>query len=63
VGRLDLQCDVVLSVASGQRLVLLRAQPGTGTAERLDVLRAVGTQTIEAAAFPAEAERTPLQRS
>ena len=50
VGRLDLQCDVVLSVASGQRLVLFRAQPGTGTAERLELLRAVGTQTLEPAA-------------
>jgi hypothetical protein len=27
VGRLELQCDVVLSVESGQRLVLFRAQP------------------------------------
>jgi hypothetical protein len=60
VGRLDLQCDVVLSVASGQRLVLFRAQPGTGTAERLELLRAVGTQTLEPAAVPAEPERTPL---
>ena len=49
VGRLDLQCDVVLSVASGQRLVLFRAQPGTGTAERLDMLRALGSQDLEPA--------------
>jgi transcriptional regulator with XRE-family HTH domain len=50
VGRLDLQCDVVLSVASGQRLVLFRAQPGTGTAERLELLRTLGSQTLEPAA-------------
>ena len=49
VGRLELQCDVVLSVRSGQRLVLFRAQPGTGTAERLDMLRALGTQDLKPA--------------
>ena len=48
VGRLELQCDVVISVESGQRLVLFRAQPGTGTAERLDLLRTVGTQRLDA---------------
>ena len=48
VGRLELQCDVVLSVESGQRLVLFRAQPGTGTAERLDLLRTLGTQHLDA---------------
>ncbi len=46
VGRLDLQCDVVLSPPSGQRLVLFRPQPGTGTAERLDLLRVVGVQSL-----------------
>lgn len=46
VGRLDLQCDTVLSPPSGQRLVLFRGQPGTGTAERLDLLRVVGTQDL-----------------
>jgi len=46
VGRLDLQCDVVVSPPSRQRLVLFRPQPGTGTAERLDVLRVVGTQNL-----------------
>ena len=46
VGRLDLQCDVVLSPPSGQRLVLFRPEPGTGTADRLAVLRVVGTQSF-----------------
>ncbi len=49
VGRLDLQCDVVVSVASGQRLVLFRAQPGTGTAERLELLATIGVQQLEPA--------------
>ena len=46
VGRLDLECDVVISPPSGQRLVLFRPQPGTGTADRLDLLRVVGTQDL-----------------
>ncbi len=48
VGRLDLQCDVVLSPPSGQRLVLFRPQPGTGTAERLEMLRVLGAQRFDA---------------
>lgn len=44
VGRLDLECDVVVSPPSGQHLVLFRARPGTGTAERLAMLAVLGTQ-------------------
>lgn len=44
VGRLDMECDVVLSPPSGQRLVLFRPKPGTSTAERLTLLRVLGTQ-------------------
>jgi len=44
VGRLDLQCDVVLGPPSRQRLVLFRGQPGTPTAERLELLRVLGAQ-------------------
>jgi hypothetical protein len=35
VGRLDLECVIVLSVLSRQRLMLLQPTPGTATAERL----------------------------
>lgn len=49
VGRLDLECDVVVSPPSGQSLVLFRPQPGTGTGERLDLLRVVGTQDLSPA--------------
>ena len=52
VGRLELECDVVVSPPSGQRLVLFRPQPGTGTSERLDVLRVVGVQRLEPASLP-----------
>ncbi len=45
-GLLDLQCDAVLSPPSGQRLVLFRPQPGTGTAERLDMLAVLGSQSF-----------------
>lgn len=46
VGRLDCECDVVLSPPSGQRLVLFRGAPGTGTADRLDLLRVTGVQDL-----------------
>ncbi len=52
VGRLDLQCDTVLSPPSGQRLVLFRPQPGTGTAERVDMLRVLGTQAFGEVSAP-----------
>lgn len=50
VGRLDLECDVVVSPPSGQHLVLFRARPGTGTAERLAMLAVLGTQEFADAA-------------
>nr|WP_281373406.1 helix-turn-helix transcriptional regulator [Kineococcus aurantiacus] len=50
VGRLELQCDVVVSPPSGQSLVLFRPQPGTGTAERLQLLGVVGVQDLAPAA-------------
>lgn len=46
VGRLDCQCDVVVSPPSGQRLVLFRGSPGTDAAERLALLAVVGTQEL-----------------
>ena len=46
VGRLELECDVVVSPASGQRLVLFRPQPGTGSTQRLELLRVIGVQVL-----------------
>jgi transcriptional regulator with XRE-family HTH domain len=46
VGRLDLECDVVVSPPSGQHLVLFRGRPGSDTADRLELLRVVGTQSF-----------------
>jgi transcriptional regulator with XRE-family HTH domain len=48
VGRLDLQCDVVLSPPSRQRLVLFRGRPGTPAGERIELLRVLGTQRFAA---------------
>jgi transcriptional regulator with XRE-family HTH domain len=41
VGRLDLDCSIVTSPQSRQRLLLLAAVPGTGTTERLSCLSAL----------------------
>lgn len=46
VGRLELECDVVLSPPSGQSLVLFRPQPGTDTADRLALLGVIGLQEL-----------------
>lgn len=46
-GLLDCECDVVISPPSQQRLVLFRGTPGSGTGERLAMLRVIGTQTLE----------------
>lgn len=59
VGRLEPGCDVVLSTPTGQRPVLFRPQPGTATAQRLDVLRVVGTQDLA----PATARRRGNRRT
>ncbi len=45
-GRIDCQCDVVLSPQSGQRLVLFRGSPGTDAADRLAMLAVIGSQDL-----------------
>ncbi|MFB7013714.1 MULTISPECIES: helix-turn-helix transcriptional regulator [unclassified Streptomyces] len=44
VGLLDLECEVLLSAACGQRLVIHTARPGSEAHERLRLLRVVGVQ-------------------
>ncbi|TDC39364.1 XRE family transcriptional regulator [Micromonospora sp. 15K316] len=46
-GRLDVQCDFVLSSTSGQRLVIFRPQPGSGTADSFDFLQVLGQQSFD----------------
>lgn len=48
IGRVDCECDVVVSPPSGQRIVLFRGRPGTDTAERFAMLRVLGVQDLEA---------------
>lgn len=47
VGELDFQCDVVLSPATGHRLVLFRPRSGTDTFEKIDFLAVLGRQTFD----------------
>ncbi|MFJ9078139.1 helix-turn-helix transcriptional regulator [Streptomyces sp. NPDC102278] len=44
VGPVDLDCQVLLAPEGDQRLLLLTPPPGTDTAERLNLLRVVGTE-------------------
>ncbi|MFJ3440797.1 helix-turn-helix transcriptional regulator [Streptomyces sp. NPDC086081] len=48
VGELDVQCDVVLSSATGHRMVVFRPQPGSDAAERLTFLQVVAGQNLDA---------------
>jgi transcriptional regulator with XRE-family HTH domain len=47
VGLLDLYCEVMVSALNDQRLVVHSAAPGTDTAEKLDLLRVIGTQQLQ----------------
>jgi transcriptional regulator with XRE-family HTH domain len=44
VGELDLQCDVVLSPATGHRLVVFRPRPGSNAHEQIEFLDVLGAQ-------------------
>ncbi|MFG1603761.1 helix-turn-helix transcriptional regulator [Actinoplanes sp. NPDC049265] len=44
VGQLDLQCDVVLSPATGHRLILFRPRPGSDAREQIAFLDVLGNQ-------------------
>jgi transcriptional regulator with XRE-family HTH domain len=46
VGRLDLDCEVLLAPTGEQKLVLFTAAPGTDTAEKLKLLRVLGHQSF-----------------
>ncbi|MEV8225409.1 helix-turn-helix transcriptional regulator [Streptomyces sp. NPDC079167] len=44
VGELDLQCDVVLSPATGHRLIIFRPRPGSNAHEQVALLGVLGNQ-------------------
>jgi transcriptional regulator with XRE-family HTH domain len=46
VGRLDLDCEVLLAPSGEQSLSLFTARPGTDTAERLALLRVLGRESF-----------------
>jgi transcriptional regulator with XRE-family HTH domain len=46
VGELDLLCEVMASTSGDQMLVVLFAEPGSDTREKLDLLRVIGTQDL-----------------
>lgn len=46
VGELDLQCDVVLSPATGHRLIIFRPRPGSIAHERIAFLDVLGNQNF-----------------
>jgi hypothetical protein len=47
-GELDVQCDIVLSVSTGHRLLMFRPQPGSATAANFEFLNVLGEQTFDA---------------
>jgi hypothetical protein len=46
VDLLELDCEVLLTPEHDQRLMLHTASPGTGTAEKLELLRVIGLQRL-----------------
>ncbi|MEV7144766.1 helix-turn-helix transcriptional regulator [Streptomyces tauricus] len=44
VGELDVQCDVVLSPATGHRLIIFRPRPGSNAHEQMALLDVLGNQ-------------------
>ncbi|WP_380286375.1 helix-turn-helix transcriptional regulator [Kitasatospora purpeofusca] len=48
VGRLDLDCEVLAAAGQDQLLLVHTAPPGTVSAERLELLRVVGRQQLDA---------------
>lgn len=46
-GPLDVQCDIVLSSATGHRMVIFRPQPGSAAAAGFDFLEVLGEQAFD----------------
>ncbi|KAA8889819.1 helix-turn-helix domain-containing protein [Nocardia colli] len=49
VGLIDTICETLLTPNAAQRLLVYLPQPGTDAAEKLDLLRVIGTQTLSTA--------------
>jgi transcriptional regulator with XRE-family HTH domain len=46
VGLIDIVCETLLTPNSAQRLLVYLPRPGTDAADKLDLLRVIGTQTL-----------------
>jgi hypothetical protein len=49
VGRIDLDCEVMLSPEHDQRLIIHSARAGTPAQQALELLRVIGTQRMSEA--------------
>lgn len=47
VGLITLDCDVLTAAGSDLRIVVYTARPGTSDADSLELLRVLGTQTLQ----------------
>lgn len=48
VGLIDTVCETLLTPSAAQRLLVYLPRPGTDAAEKLDLLRVIGTQELAA---------------
>lgn len=67
VGPIAFDCETLLTTSATQRLLIYRPRPGTDAAEKLELLRVIGTQRLEeprpeAAAEPERRSAAPYSR-
>jgi len=46
VGLIDIVCETLLTPNAAQRLLVYLPRPGTDAADKMDLLRVIGTQTL-----------------
>ncbi|WP_280396621.1 helix-turn-helix transcriptional regulator [Nocardia carnea] len=60
VGVIDFDCETLLTTSATQRLLIYRPRPGTDAAEKLELLRVIGTQRLDSAEPPSQLRPTAL---
>ncbi|MGI5222854.1 helix-turn-helix transcriptional regulator [Nocardia sp. CA-290969] len=60
VGVIDFDCETLLTTSATQRLLIYRPRPGTDSAEKLELLRVIGTQRLDGAEPPVQLRPTAL---
>ncbi|WP_328392935.1 hypothetical protein OHS70_01930 [Streptomyces sp. NBC_00390] len=63
VGTLTLDCDVLMAPGSDLRVVAYTAVPGSDAADKLGLLRVIGTQAMTGDSSPAWQPAVPARRS